>query len=304
MADVISTAAVFDDSIIELMDQTFLVEAQDAIVIDNFVDYERDIGAKSIDLTKFPKLAKATTALTDGTDINRRVMSDTKVTLTPEEYGDAVGRTKLASLQTGGKADLGTARVVSIQMSETLNALGIMALEAGTNIRLANGAASEATIVAADLIQEKDLTYVFNRLDRANILKFEGDQYIAIAHPDVIADIKEQDGFKDAYKYANAVALIRNEIGSWKGFRWVSTTGVTINTDAGSGSVDTYHTQFIGRNALGKAVSKDPTMTVTGPFDMLGRILNIGWYGTVDYGIIDSDSAWMITSASSLGTNT
>lgn len=304
MVDVISTATAFDHSLILLMDQAFIVEAQDAIVIDMLIDYERDIGAKSIDLTKFAKLDRATTPLTDGTDPDRVTMVDTKVTLTPAEYGRAVGRTLLASLQTGGKADLGTARVVAQNMVETLNAVGLIAGEAGTNIRLANGAASEAAIVAADTIQLADLKYVHNRLSRANIMKFGLDMYVAVAHPDVISDIADLSDFKDVMLYADTTSLIKNEVGSYAGFRWVSTSGVSVNADAGAGAVDTYHTQFMGQNAMGRAVSKDPTMVISGPFDTLGRILNVGWLGVLQYRIIDQDAHWIITSSSSYGSNT
>ena len=83
----------------------------------------------------------------------------------------------------------------------------------------------------------------------------------------------------------------------------VKSTGVSVHTDAGASAVDSYDTQFIGRNAMGRAVSKDPTLTITGPFDMLGRVLNVGWYGVIEYKIVDQAAHWMITSASSYGTN-
>jgi N4-gp56 family major capsid protein len=303
MVDVISTASNFDDSQIALMDKAFLLEAGDAIVIDQFIDYKRDINAKSIDLTKFAKLAKATTPLTDGVDPDRVGVTDTKITVTPAEYGLAVGRTSLASLQTGGKADLGVSAVVALNMAETLNAVGIIAGEAGTNILIANSVATEGALTATDLITKGDLNYIHNRLSRANILKFEGDMYVALCHPDVASDIKELEDFKDAHTYGNNITLIKNELGSYKGFRWVESSGVTTNTDAGSGTVDTYHTQFMGRNAMGRGVSKDPTLVISGPFDSLGRILNIGWLATLQYKIVDQNAHWIITSASSYGSN-
>lgn len=303
MADVVSTAAYFDDSQIALLDAAFLIAASDAIVIDQVIDYKRDIKAKSIGLNVFPKIAKATTPLTDGVDPDRVGVTDTVVTVTPLEYGLAVATTELANLQTGGKADLAVAALVAQNMAETLNAVGIIAGEAGTNIVIANSVATEAQLTATDLIQDTDLKYVHNRLSRANILPFEGDEYIALCHPDVASDIKELDDFVAIHKYAAPMKLIKNEIGSYGGFRWVKSTGVTVNTDAGAGTVDTYHTQFFGRNAMGRGVSKDPTMVISGPFDSLLRILNIGWKSTVAYKIIDQDAHWIITSASSYGSN-
>ena len=77
------------------------------------------------------------------------------------------------------------------------NALGIQVGEAGTNILLANSAASEGAIVAGDIIQPSDLNYIYNRMSRENVPKFPMGKYFAIAHPDVIEDIKLQSAFTD-----------------------------------------------------------------------------------------------------------
>jgi len=305
MANVITTAAQLDDSVITLMDQAFLLAAQDNIVIDQFVDVKRDIKAKSIEIAKYPKLAKKTTPLTDGVEVDSEGLTDTKVPFTPAEYGNVVTTTKLANLQTGGKADLATAAVVAMNMVETLNRLGCMGLQASTNIRLANSAASEAALVAADVIKDADLEYIHNRLFRANIPRFDGELYVALAHPDVISDLKKaaNSNWQDVSKYADALSVLRNEMGIYKGFRWVATAGMEPNEDAGAEAVDSYDTAFIGRNALGKAVSQEPGLTITGPFDKLGRMMHIGWYGVLKYGLVDQNSLWVIKSASSYGAN-
>lgn len=305
MANVITTAAQLDDSLITLLDQAFLLEAQDSIIIDQFVDLKRDINAKTIEIAKYPKLAKKTTPLVDGVDVDSVGLTDTKIPFTPAEYGNVVTPTKLANLQTGGRADIVSAAVVARNMTETLNRLGCMALQASTNIRLANSAESRSAIAATSVIQPSDLEYIYNRLHRNNIEKFGGDLYVALAHPDIVDDLKKLDDWKDVSKYANAVQVLRHEVGTYKGFRWVTSTGMEYDEDAGAESkVDVYDTAFIGKNALGKAVSLDPGLTITGPFDKLGRMMNIGWYGVLQYGIVDQKSLWVISSASSFGDNT
>lgn len=299
----ITMAATLDDSVIALMDQAFLLESADNIVIDQFVDYKKDIGAKSIDLPKFAKLDKVESALTDGTEATAVAQSDTKVTLTPAEYGNVVTNTRLANLQTGGKADLAAAKNIAINMVESSNRLGCLAAQASTNILIANSVALEASLVATDVIQATDLDYVHNRLYRKNIAMFPGEAYVAIAHPDVISSIKTLSGFEDVMKYANPQMMLKNEIGMYKGFRWVSTNGVKVNADAGSGTVDTYDTIYLGRNALGKAVSFVTDMVYAPARDNLNRLINIGWYGVFQYGIIDQDALWITISGSPYGDN-
>jgi len=302
MADTL--AANVDDSQLTLLKQSFLVAGTDQLILDQVTTIKEQFKAKAIDMPIFSKLAKATTALTDGTDVTPVALVDTKKTLTPVEQGNVVTVTELANLVTNGIANLAAFELIGTNMGETGNAIGLQVGEAGTNILLANGASAESAIVATDVIQAADLAYIFNRLSRANVRKFPGEKYIAIAHPDVLEEIKLLTGFTDIQKYADANIILRNEIGYYKGFRWLESAGVTINTDAGAGACDTYHTQFFGVNGFGKAISEPEQLRVTGPFDRLGREINVGWYGVYQYGIIDTDAHWIITSASSFGSNT
>jgi len=286
-----------------LMDKSFLIAGEDNIVIDQITSIKKDINAKSIQMPIYTKMDKATTPLVDGTDVDAPALEDTEKTLTPVEYGNAIVTTLLAKLQTGGMSDRAGAKLVGINMRESLNAVGLQVGEAGSNVLIANGKTLETDLVATDVIQDGDLSYVHNRLHRANVPKFDSDLYVAVAHPDVLDDIKLNDGFEGVQKYADAMVLLKNELGIYKGFRWLSSTGVTTNSNAGNANVDTYHTQFYGQNGLGKAVSKVPTLVITGPFDKLGRTLNIGWLAVVKYELIDTDAQYLITSASTYGAN-
>ena len=54
---------------------------------------------------------------------------------------------------------------------------------------------------------------------------------------------------------------------------------------------------------LGLAQNKETQLTMTGPFDKLGRFINIGWVGVFDYSIIRTAAVRQIVSASSKGNN-
>lgn len=300
-------AATLDASQLALMDQAFLISDLDRIVYDQFVTWRRDIMAKSIEFPEYAKLALATTALTDGTAATPTAMSDTQHIFTPEEYGIAVQPTTLAELATSGKARQGAAQLVGINRSETGNRQGFAALAAGTNITLANDAVSEAAIVAGDTPTESDIADMFTGLAANNAVQFSGPTgpaYVGIVHPHVAHDIKALDGWTDAKKYADPENLLRSEIGMYEGIRFLATTGNDINTDSGAGTVDTYDSVFFGMNALGKAISKDPALTMfEDGSDPHRRSVFIGWYGVYKYGIVDQNALQVLTSASSKGTN-
>ena len=274
MANVITTAATLDDSLIELIDTEVIVSGAGINKIDPFVETNVDIGAKSISFTIYSKLAKATTALTDGTDVDSAGMADASVLLTPKEYGTVVTPTKLANLQTGGKADRAGAKLVGISLAETTNQLGINALEAGTNT---TAAASAGTLAKGDL------RGAYQRLATKRIPKING-YYVAFMNPAQISDIKDE--YIDITKFSRPELATSGVVGTLEGFLIVEDPDVT------AGQVNTF-----GMGALGKAVSMQPDTTITGPFDKLGRMMNLGWYGVIEYGIVDGNAIEIITGA-------
>jgi N4-gp56 family major capsid protein len=302
----LSGVTQLDNSLITEFDQQFIIAAADQGLMDQFVSYKKMIGAKSIDFPKYAQLALATTPLVEADDPVSEAMSDSQIILTPVEYGNVVTRTKLASLQTGGKADLAAARLVGLNMGRTLDKLAILAGEASTNEIFANGAANEAALVAADTIQAEDVLKAYTQLRAAGVQPLSDGMYVLVLHPHVAHDLKADVGsgsWTDINKYGRPETVLRGEIGMFGGFKVVEDANITINTDAGAAAVDSYHSLCLGFNALGKAVSADPAGVMTGPFDKLNRFVNIGWYGCLQYKIVDTDAIRVITAASSLGTN-
>jgi N4-gp56 family major capsid protein len=300
----LTKAATVDDSLIDLWNQGVIIAAQENLVMDQFATVKEEFKAKVMNFTKYTNLTLATTPLTDGEDPVSTALADAPVTLTPAEHGIVVTTTKLSNLQTGGKVDRAAIQLIGNNMGQTQDKLAILALEAGAN-ELTIGGGAESGLTASNIITTAYLEKTYNKLRRANIPMI-GGSYVAIMHPDVISDLRNvaaAGDFVDISKYSNVEQVYKNEIARFKGFRVIENSNITINTDAGASAVDTYHSLFFGFNALGKATSEAPHMTVTGPFDKLGRIINLGWYGCVVYGIIDTDALWVVTSASTYGTN-
>lgn len=297
----LSGTAQVDDSLIKAYDQAFLVASTQGNVMDQFASYRANIGATSIEFPKYAQLSLATTPLTEDEDVTSEAMGDSKIILTPAEYGKAVTRTALASLQSGGKVDIAAATLVGQNMANTKNKLATLALDASTNVITA-GDKALADILAADVLSGSILNKAYNKLARASVAPL-GAEYVLVAHDDVITDLRAESAWIDVAKYSNAVEVLRNEIGMYKGFRVVRNNHATFADQAGVGTVDIYNSYVIGFNAFGLAESKTPGMVATGPFDKLARFVNLGWYGCFSYGIVDTDAVWKIQTASSVGGN-
>lgn len=298
-----SDTTALDSSIILAFDQSFIVANGQNNVMDQFVEYKAQIGAKSIQFPKYPRLSLATTPLVESNDVTSQALSDTAILLTPAEYGNVVTTTSLANLQTGGKADIAAARLVGINLGQTQDRLALLALDASTNVHFANGKTA-ATLATTDVTDGTQLNLMYNKLARASIPTI-GGQYVMVAHDDVIADLRAATAvgsWVDVTKYSAPEETLKNEVGMYKGFRVVRDNLATV-TPAGTSSfaVAGYNSYFLGANALGKAVSKEENLVISGPFDKLARFVNLGWYGVFSYNIIDTDCVWVGVSASSLG---
>ena len=141
------------------------------------------------------------------------------------------------------------------------------------NTQLASANVETGTISGAQLSQQAV------KLAIKNVPKF-GGAYIALANENTIETFRNESGWVDVAKYADAAAVLRGEVGTYKGHRIVSHNGILADGTVVS----------MGQNALGKGVASDATMVATGPFDKLARFTNLGWKATLAYGIIDTDA--------------
>jgi len=266
--------AQVDDSLILAFDQGFAVAASQRQILDQFVTYRADIGAKSIQMPKYGNLTVSTTPLTENEAATAEALTDSAILLTPKEYGKVVTHTSLASLQTGGKVDLAAANRVGSHMGRTLDALAIEALNATANVTV------DASFDGAALDAQ------YSRLAAKSIDMLDGGAYVALMSEAQIAILRNESGWVDVAKYGAAEAVLKNEVGFYKGHKIIRHQGVAAGTVFSFGS-----------NALGKAVSMEPELRITGPFDNLARFVNVGWYGVLTYSIIDTDAVEAIKAA-------
>lgn len=291
-----------DNSIVDAFDQQFIIENEQMNMFSEasgLVQYKREIGAKSITLTRYGVLTPVSAALTETDDATSEAMADTAIVLTPKEYGRVITTTNLASLQSGGKVDMAAASLVGQNLGRSHNILALRALEASTNAYNIAGKA-QASILKTDVMTAAHLNIMYNKLSRASVPTI-GGSYVAMMHDDVIHDLRVSSGeWIDVTKYATPETALSNEVGMLRGFRIIRNNDATI-TAVGSPAVQVYKTVFMGFNGLGYAESQTPELRITGPFDKLGRFVNVGWYGVFEYKIIESAAVWVSESGSSLG---
>jgi len=289
------------DSVITEWDKGVLLSYTPELVCMNLATVKIEMGVAIHTFTKYDNLTLISSALTEDADATSVVPADTAVTLTPAEYGNVITRGKIVNFQTGGKVDTAAAMLVGRNMGASVDKLGITALEAFSTTRIyPNTASAASNLTEADVLDKTFANRLYNKLARLNVAPISGS-YFGIAHDDCLYDLR--DDMVDISKYQDLTTVLQNEVGMFGGIRWLRSSNVTTTSNS-SGTIDSYKVNVLGFNALGFAAGEYPHPVISGPFDKLGRWLNIGWYGIFVWGVIDTAAMVQGICASSVGANT
>lgn len=257
-------------------------------------------------------LAVATTPLTETSDITPETMSDSQVTITLTEYGNAVQTTaKLRGNSSIVEVDPVVANIIGRNAGETIDRLARVALDGGTQVTFV-GQASEGAITAGDTMTANEVRKITAQFRTDSVDPF-GMSYVATIHPDVSYDLRSDVSDSAQWRSAaneQALALIQNAvIGTFEGVTFMETPNVLLNADGGNANVDTYTTYFMGQEGLGKVwAQRDgngpmPQIVVGPVTDFLRRFEALGWYWMGGYDTFREESVHRVLSASSIGAN-
>lgn len=290
-----------DQSTVALYSDLIVYAATPELVATQVANVKESLNAKSITYTKYSNLTAISSALTEDDEATAVAMADSVVTLTPAEYGNVVTVSSLISHQTSGHVDSGAAYLIGRNMGTSMDGLAIAALDAfGGTVLYPNAASSANTCGLGDVMDKTFAGRLYNKLSRTNVPGLMGGQYIAIAHDDVLHDLRQDTstgGWIDVSKYANPQSVLQGEVGMYSGIRWLRSSNVTLTS---STIAYTSKVNVCGFNSLGYAVAQAPGIRIAPANDNLGRFVNVGWYGVFVYDTIDANNQIQGICASSI----
>lgn len=274
----------------------------------------------SVKFTVFADLAAATTALGEAEDVTPVAMSDSQVTVTLNEYGNATVTTAKLRASSFLPVDPVAANAVGYNAGLSIDTIARNALQAGDNVIYATGGAtdpsSRTTVNSDDTLAANDVRRVVAQLRGANVPTINGS-YVGFIHPDVSYDFRsatDASAWRTPANYVNPEGIYNGEIGMFEGVRFMESPRAPLFADASNnsgstGNIDVYGTLIMGRQALAKAVSlggeygAQPTIVYGTVTDLLQRFRPVGWKHFVGYGVFRQEALRRIESASSIGTN-
>ena len=258
----------------------------------------------SVVLERYQDLAVATSTLTENVDPDSVAMGNpTTVTITLNEYGNPVLRTRKLYLFSLTDVDPAIANIVAFNAADSIDSVVQTVLRSGSNViqrkagtvsYVTNGTVS--TPVGTTMAATDGYTSVMARLAVVKLrtnkaVPRKGSLYWCAIHPEVSYDLRSETGaaaWRDPHNYSAAGNIWAGEIGEYEGACYIETPRAqNVQTGAGSGSTQTrvYNTYFTGQQALAEAVAEE-FHTVRGPVvDKLTRFQPLGWYGVAGWSL-------------------
>lgn len=255
----------------------------------------------SVVLERYQDLAVATATLTENVDPDSVAMGNpATVTITLNEYGNPVLRTRKLYLFSLTDIDPAIANIVAYNAADSIDSVVQTVLRAGTNViqrkagtvtYVTTGTLTTpvgTTMTATDGYTSTMARLAVVKLRTNKAVPRKGSLYWAAIHPEVSYDLRSETGaaaWRDPHNYSAAGNIWAGEIGAYEGAFYVESPRCYNAVDAGTGdnTVRRFRTYYAGQQALAEAVA-DEFHTVAGPItDKLMRFRPLGWYGVAGW---------------------
>ena len=202
--------------------------------------------------------------LTEGVIPTGKKLGQVAITVTLAQYGDYVTVSDLLDLHAIDDVVLGATEELGAAAGETNDLLVRNVLMGGTQLIFADAYSSgtysstpttEAELQTALATKVCNLTptminkAVTQLKKSAKGMKYSGQYYVAVVHPDVAYDLRQDAAWLDAHKYAAPEEIFNGEIGRMHGVRFVESNNAPVIKTAGQ-SYATFKTMFFCKDAF------------------------------------------------------
>jgi hypothetical protein len=174
-------------------------------------------------------------------------MTISQVTVVLQQWGDKITLTDIAKMTIKHPVVELAKERVSLQVGETLERNTFVNLLGGTQINYVNSRGSRAALVAGDVLNTFEISRAYAQLVNLGAPEYMGQtetdmkkaageggakasanprsvsHYVAVCHPFVEADIRQNTSWVTASSYSDVNKLYNNEAGQWSSMRFCRT---------------------------------------------------------------------------------
>ena len=204
--------------------------------------------------------------LTEGVIPTGKKLGQVAITVTLAQYGDYVTVSDLLDNHAIDPVILGATEELGAAAGETNDILVRNVLLGGTQIIFADKFTSgsyastptteaelQSAIGASNSVANLTPTMINKAVTQlkksAKGITYSGSYYLAVIHPDVAYDLRQDAAWLDAHKYAAPEEIFNGEIGRMHGVRFVESNNAPVIKKSGQ-SYATYKTMFFCKDAF------------------------------------------------------
>jgi N4-gp56 family major capsid protein len=253
-------------------------------------------------------MSKATTALSEQVDPDSvAIGTPTAITVTLNEYGNAVLTTRKLQLMSLADVDPAIANIVAFNMADSIDEIVQTELRGGTNVIYASNASgvratATTNVTAGHTLKAADIRLAVAKLRAGKAVARKGSLYWCAIHPEVSHDLRAETGaasWRLPHEYQSNAEIWAGEIGNFEGAYFIESPRLYNATDGGS-SARVFRTLLAGQQALAEAVAEEPHVVIGNVTDKLMRLRPIGWYGVLGFKRYREEALYRIESSSSI----
>jgi N4-gp56 family major capsid protein len=216
--------------------------------------------------TRYVRVPLPFAPLSEGVPPVGEVMTIQQVAATALQWGDKITITDVAELTIKHPLFKKAIELTGLQVAETFERNTFNALMAFAQVNYVNQRGARGSLLAGDVLNVHELNRAYAQLVTLGAPRYAGDEmtdtkiaadsggakasnnpramphYVAIVHPFVVGDLRENSQINTAWSYSDINRLYNYEIGEWSGIRFClsnmapSFTGVTAITATSTGS--------------------------------------------------------------------
>lgn len=301
-----NTAGQFSADIAQYIADETLPLTQRQLVVYQFGDPETlpEGHGTTWTATRFNRVPLPAFPLSEGVPPVGEVMTISQVTVTLQQWGDKITITDVAELTIKHPVMNQAKERVALQVAETLERNTFVNLLGGTQINYVNSRGQRSLVQAGDVLNTFEISRIYSQLVTLGAPEFLGQMetnkkvsaadggakasanprsvshYVAVVHPFVEQDIRQNSTFVLASAYSDVNKLYNNEAGQWASLRFCRTnmvptfTGIALvtGTPGTAGNLatsTTYNIQVTGSDIQNQYESQiyqvSGNISVTGP---------------------------------------
>lgn len=272
-------------------------QAQPVLRFDQFAEVKTDLNANpgdGITFFKYNNLSRGG-ALTEGTPMETQALAGAQVTITVQEYGNAVSVTEFLIQTSFDDVMSSSARLLGFDYATVLDELARDTLMTSGNEIFANDRATEDDIVSGDILSVEELKDGVELLATNLAPKIGNDHWVCFVHPHQSRGLRDDDDWITVARL-DPQRLYNGEIGRIDDIIFIETTQLDKDANENATPADVYTAIMIGGNAFGKAVALNVEMRDNGIEDFK-RQRSLAWYNIMGEGVLNEDNIVLIKTA-------